>query len=40
MEIISPELGKTIWTRYETKKLTVSEIEAILGYPVEIIADK
>ena len=50
MEIYSPSskadimrfynLGKTIWTRHETKKLTVSEIEVILGYPVEIIADK
>lgn len=50
MEIYSPSskvdimrchnLGKTIWTRHEAKKLTVSEIEAILGYPVEIIADR
>lgn len=31
---------KTIWERPEPKKMTVSEIEAILGYKIEIIAEK
>lgn len=29
-----------IWERQEAKKITVSEIEKILGYKVEIIAEK
>lgn len=31
---------KTIWKRPIPKKMTVSEIEAILGYKIEIIAEK
>lgn len=29
-----------IWEREEKKKMTVAEIEAILGYGVEIVSDK
>lgn len=31
---------KTIWERPTPKKMTVSEIESILGYKIEIIAEK
>lgn len=32
---------KTLWTRPEdTKKMTVAEIEAILGYKVEVVSEK
>ena len=31
---------KVLWERPETKKITISEIENILGYKVEIINDK
>lgn len=31
---------KTIWTREKRKKLTISEIEQILGFKVEIIDDR
>lgn len=31
---------KTIWERPTPKKITVSEIEDILGYKIEIIAEK
>lgn len=34
------EVFKTLWIRTEPKKMTVAEIEAILGYKVEIIAEK
>lgn len=30
----------TIWDREEPKQMTVAEIEAILGYKVEIISDQ
>lgn len=32
--------GKVIWERQEAKKMTVSEIEKILGFKVEIVAEK
>ena len=31
---------ETIWERKEAKQMTVAEIEAILGYKVEIISDQ
>lgn len=31
---------ETIWERNPPKKMTVSEIESILGYKIEIIAEK
>ena len=31
---------ETIWEREEPKQMTVAEIEAILGYKVEIISDQ
>ena len=33
--VVSP-----IWERNEVKKMTVAEIESILGYKVEIVSDK
>ena len=33
-------VDKVLWTREETKKLTVEEIESILGYKVEIVSEK
>lgn len=34
------KIVKTLWTRDDTKKMTVAEIESILGYKVEIVSDK
>lgn len=36
----TPENYVTIWERNPPKKMTVSEIESILGYKIEIIAEK
>jgi hypothetical protein len=36
----TPENYVTIWERPTPKKMTVSEIESILGYKIEIIAEK
>lgn len=32
-------IGETIWERKEVKQMTVAEIEAILGYKVEIVSE-
>jgi hypothetical protein len=41
---MDPEYGKDnrklIWERQEAKKMTVSEIEAILGYKIEVVSEK
>lgn len=37
---LSETCYKTIWERPAPKKMTVSEIEDILGYKIEIIAEK
>ena len=34
------KISKTLWERNDTKKLTIAEIESILGYNVEIISEK
>ena len=31
---------KVVWERHEAKKITVSEIEKILGFKIEIVAEK
>ncbi len=33
------KIGETIWVREEPKQMTVAEIEAILGYKVEIVSE-
>lgn len=37
---IPDEQCETVWEREEPKQMTVAEIEAILGYKVEIISDQ
>ena len=34
------KVDDVLWTREKTKKLTVAEIENILGYKVEIVSEK
>ena len=34
------KVDKILWVRDDTKKMTVAEIESILGYKVEIVSDK
>ena len=36
---VESPVGNTIWERKEAKQMTVSEIEAILGYKVEIVSE-
>lgn len=31
---------KLVWERQEAKKMTVAEIEAILGYKIEVVSEK
>lgn len=40
-DMLANEIGwrNIIWARPEAKKLTVEEIEKLLGYPVEIISE-
>lgn len=32
--------GKVIWERQEAKRMTVSEIEKILGFKIEVVSEK
>lgn len=34
------DVTKVLWEREEVKKMTVAEVEAILGYKVEIVSEK
>lgn len=34
------KINKTLWERSDAQKLTVADIEKILGYKVEIVAEK
>ena len=38
--ILDFDTSKLLWRREEVKKLTVAEVEAELGYKVEIISEK
>lgn len=37
---VESPVGNTIWERKEPKKMTVAEIETILGYKIEIVSEK
>lgn len=34
------KINKILWTRDDAKKMTVAEVEKILGYKVEIVSEK
>ena len=37
---LDAKVDKVLWERSETQKMTVADIEKILGYKVEIVAEK
>lgn len=40
LKLDSAEYRNLLWERVESKKMTLSEIEAALGYPVEIVSGR
>jgi len=39
VDLCSHNRAETLWEREEAKKMTVAEVEAILGYKVEIVSE-